>query len=145
MAKFQITPLLLLLAKLCLACRCSTLFRPVTVECGNTALYYYFRKDPAFHLRHGPAVRHEHPHEECLVHARRRPTAVDEFPAHEVQLHGLHLGVDECQMGGWFRKEINSLEDLKSQVPRRRLRRPDPDEARRGAAADRGGDIYSRS
>ena len=47
-----------------------------TVEAGHTALYYYFGKDVDHHVRHGSAVRHEQPHEERLVHARRRP-AVD--------------------------------------------------------------------
>ena len=44
-----------------------------TVEAGHTALYYYFGKDVANHVRHGSAVRHEQPHEERLVHPGRRP------------------------------------------------------------------------
>ena len=37
------------------------------------------------------------------------------------------MGGTGAQMGGWFRKEIKTVEDLQGpEVPRRRLRRPDP-------------------
>ena len=49
----------------------------------------------------------------------------------------LLAGNTGCQMGGWFRKEIKTVDDLKGlKIPHRRLRRPRDAETRRGAAAD---------
>ena len=42
---------------------------------GSHGALLLLRQGPDLHVRHRPAVRHEQPHEECLVHARWRPAA----------------------------------------------------------------------
>lgn len=83
-----------------------------TVECGQTVSYYYTGKDPTFgfdaaipfgmNLRqqnawqyHGGGIK--------LIREFLRDYNVVQFPA----------GNTGTQMGGWFRKEIKSLNDLK--------------------------------
>ena len=48
-----------------------------TVEMGNTALYYYWGKDPALDLRHRAAVRPQRPPDECLAALRRRQRSAE--------------------------------------------------------------------
>jgi TRAP-type mannitol/chloroaromatic compound transport system substrate-binding protein len=83
-----------------------------TVEMGNTALYYYWGKDAAFTfgtalpfglnsrqmiawLRHGGG-------EELLNELLKNYNCI-----------GVAAGNTGAQMGGWFRKEIKSVDDLK--------------------------------
>jgi TRAP-type mannitol/chloroaromatic compound transport system substrate-binding protein len=83
-----------------------------TVEMGNTALYYYFGKNPAFTFgtalpfglnsrqmiswfRHGGG-------EELMNDLLKEYNAI-----------GFASANTGAQMGGWFRKEINSIDDLK--------------------------------
>ena len=83
-----------------------------TVEMGNTALYYYWGKDAAFTfgtalpfglnsrqmiawLRHGGG-------EELLNELLKNYNCI-----------GIAAGNTGAQMGGWFRKEIKSVDDLK--------------------------------
>ena len=83
-----------------------------TVEMGNTALYYYFGKNPAFTfgtalpfglnprmmiswVRHGGG-------EELLNGLLKDFNCI-----------GFAAGNTGAQMGGWFRKEINTTDDLK--------------------------------
>src|SRR6195256_863433 len=83
-----------------------------TVELGHTATYYYFGKDPTFAL--GTAV--------CFGMNTRQQNAWwyvgggKEAMAPLFSDFGcvaLLAGNTGCQMGGWFRKEIKSLADLK--------------------------------
>ena len=108
-----------------------------TVEMGGTASYYYFGKDPTFAF--GTAVP--------FGLNTRQLTAWLKFGGGEQLLndfyktykvlrhrHRQHGG----QMGGWFRKEIKTVDDLKGLKMRiGGVRRPGDDQARRGAAADR--------
>ena len=83
-----------------------------TVEMGNTALYYYFGKNPAFTF--GTALPFG-------LNARQMISWLRHGGGEEL-LNGL-LKDYNCigfaaantgaQMGGWFRKEINTSEDLK--------------------------------
>ncbi|HLS87966.1 MAG TPA: TRAP transporter substrate-binding protein [Burkholderiales bacterium] len=82
-----------------------------TVECGHTALYYYFGKDPAFAF--GTAV--------CFGGNARQQTAWWNFGGGKEAMaplfkdYGLAAflaGNTNCQMGGWYRKEIKSTADL---------------------------------
>ena len=83
-----------------------------TVEMGNTALYYYFGKNPAFTfgtalpfglnprqmiswIRHGGG-------EELLNDLLKEYNCI-----------GYAAANTGAQMGGWFRKEINTVDDLK--------------------------------
>src|SRR5436309_4645100 len=83
-----------------------------TVELGHTATYYYFGKDPTFAL--GTAV--------CFGMNTRQQNAWWYFGGgseamaplfKEYGCIALLSGNTGCQMGGWFRKEIKSVADLK--------------------------------
>jgi len=83
-----------------------------TVECGHTAPYYYFGKDPAFAF--GTALAYG-------MNARQQ-TAWWHFGGGKELLAPLYkdygvlsflCGNTNCQMGGWFRKEIKSVADLR--------------------------------
>jgi len=83
-----------------------------TVECGHTATYYYFGKDPTFALScavpFGPNSRQQnawmyHGGGLELMREFYKGYNVMQFPA----------GNTGCQMGGWFRKEIKTVADLK--------------------------------
>ena len=83
-----------------------------TVELGHTALYYYFGKDPAFALAcavcFGPNNRQNnawwyHGGGEQLMEPLLK----------EYGIKALLAGDTGCQMGGFFRKEIKSVADLK--------------------------------
>jgi len=83
-----------------------------TVELGHTAPYYYFGKDAAFAL--GTAI--------CFGMNTRQQNAWWHFGGGEQAMAPLFsdygckailAGNTGCQMGGWYRKEIKSLADLK--------------------------------
>jgi TRAP-type mannitol/chloroaromatic compound transport system substrate-binding protein len=83
-----------------------------TVELGHTATYYYFGKDPAFAL--GTSV--------CFGMNTRQQNAWWYFGGGREAMEPLFkdygcvpilAGNTGAQMGGWFRKEIKSVADLK--------------------------------
>lgn len=83
-----------------------------TVEMGHTPTYYYFGKDPAMtfgtDLPFGMNSRMKnawfyHGGGQQLFDEYLRTYNVTGFPA----------GATNCQMGGWFRKEITKIDDLK--------------------------------
>jgi TRAP-type mannitol/chloroaromatic compound transport system substrate-binding protein len=83
-----------------------------TVELGHTATYYYFGKDPAFAF--GTAV--------CFGMNTRQQNAWWYFGGGEQAMAPLFsdygckailAGNTNCQMGGWWRKQIKSLADMK--------------------------------
>jgi TRAP-type mannitol/chloroaromatic compound transport system substrate-binding protein len=83
-----------------------------TVELGHTATYYYFGKDAAFAL--GTSV--------CFGMNTRQQNAWWHFGGGREAMEPLFsdygckamlAGNTGCQMGGWYRKEIKSLADLK--------------------------------
>ena len=84
-----------------------------TVELGHTATYYYFGKDPTFAL--GTSV--------CFGMNTRQNNAWWHFGGGREAMEPLFkeygciaipAGNTGCQMGGWFRKEIKSVADLKA-------------------------------
>ena len=83
-----------------------------TVELGHTALYYYFGKDPAFALAcsvcFGPNTRQANA---WWLHGGGEQ-AVEPL-LQEYGIKAILAGSTGCQMGGWFRKEIASVEDFK--------------------------------
>jgi TRAP-type mannitol/chloroaromatic compound transport system substrate-binding protein len=83
-----------------------------TVECGHTASYYYFGKDPTFgmgtSIAFGPNQRLN---QGWWVHGGGKDV-LNEF-YRKYNSTALLAGNTGCQMGGWFRKEINSVDDLK--------------------------------
>jgi TRAP-type mannitol/chloroaromatic compound transport system substrate-binding protein len=83
-----------------------------TVELGHTAPYYYFGKDPAFAF--GTAI--------CFGGNTRQQNAWWHFGGGREAMEPLFkeygclpllAGNTGCQMGGWYRKEIKSVADLK--------------------------------
>ena len=83
-----------------------------TVECGHTSPYYYFGKDPTFtfgtDLPFGMNVRMRNA---WLYHGGGLDLINEFHKTYNVLF--LPAGNTNCQMGGWYRKEINSLNDLK--------------------------------
>ena len=83
-----------------------------TVEMGNTALYYYWGKDPSFTfgtaLPFGLNSRQMH----SWLHHAGGNELLNELLA-KYNCIGTAAGNTGAQMGGWFRKEIKSTEDLK--------------------------------
>ncbi len=82
-----------------------------TVEMGHSASYYYFGKDPAFAF-------------DCAVpfglNSRQQTAWFDQGGGRQLMrdffkdygIVNFMGGNTGCQMGGWFRKEINSVKDL---------------------------------
>src|SRR5215469_11344826 len=82
-----------------------------TVEVGNTAAYYYVGKDAA--LAFGTAVPfglNARQMESWLVHGGGNDLLQEVFAS--FNCYGIPMGNTGSQMGGWFRKEINKVEDL---------------------------------
>jgi TRAP-type mannitol/chloroaromatic compound transport system substrate-binding protein len=83
-----------------------------TVELGHTALYYYFGKDPALALTcavcFGPNTRQSNA---WWYHGGGEQAA--EPLLKDYNIKAILAGNTGCQMGGWYRKEIKSIADLK--------------------------------
>jgi len=83
-----------------------------TVELGHTGTYYYWGKEAA--LAFGSAVPFG-------LNARQMEAWLTQGGGNELlrevlasfNCHGIPMGNTGCQMGGWFRKEINRIEDLR--------------------------------
>jgi TRAP-type mannitol/chloroaromatic compound transport system substrate-binding protein len=83
-----------------------------TVECGHTALYYYFGKDDAFVFGSAlPFGMNGRMQNAWLLHGGGQQL-LNEFLA-DYKCHFIPGGNTNCQMGGWFRKEISKPDDLK--------------------------------
>jgi TRAP-type mannitol/chloroaromatic compound transport system substrate-binding protein len=83
-----------------------------TVEIGNTGVYYYWGKDPA--LAFGTAVPfglNTRQMESWLRHGGGNELLQEVFAS--FGCFGLAMGNTGAQMGGWFRKEINTVDDLR--------------------------------
>src|SRR5712672_1594973 len=83
-----------------------------TVEMGHTASYYYFGKDPTFAfgtaVPFGPNSRLN----QAWYMLGGGKDLLNEFYK-KYNCHSLLAGNTGCQMGGWFRKEVNTPDDLK--------------------------------
>ncbi len=83
-----------------------------TVEMAHTAAYYFIGKDPTFclycSLPFGPNARQQN----AWLFEGGGMDMLNEF-GKKFNLYGLPGGNTGTQMGGWFRKEINTLDDLK--------------------------------
>ena len=82
-----------------------------TVEMGHTASYYYFGKDPTFtfgaSIPFGPNMRIN---QAWYTIGGGRELLNDFYKNYNIV--SLLAGNTGCQMGGWFRKEINTVDDL---------------------------------
>ena len=109
-----------------------------TVEMGNTAMYYYLRQGPGLHLRHRAAVRPQQPPDERVAALRRRQRAAQRAAARSTTASAFAAGNTGAQMGGWFRKEIKTVDDLKGlKIRIGGFAGTHPGQARRRAAAAR--------
>src|SRR6186713_1113933 len=83
-----------------------------SVECGHTASYYYFGKDPTFafgtSVAFGPNARLN----QGWFTVGGGKEVLNEFYKKYNSI-ALLAGNTGCQMGGWYRKEINTVDDLK--------------------------------
>ncbi|HWI39435.1 MAG TPA: TRAP transporter substrate-binding protein [Burkholderiales bacterium] len=82
-----------------------------TVELGHTATYYYFGKDPAFALGtavpFGPNTRQMNAWWYFGGGDKLMEPLFDDYG-----VKAIPAGNTNCQMGGWYRKEIKSVQDL---------------------------------
>ena len=84
-----------------------------TVEMCHTASYYYVGKDPTFALRHRGAVRPQRAQQNAWLYSGRRQRAAATSSTRSTTSIGFPCGNTGAQMGGWFRKEIKTVADLK--------------------------------
>jgi TRAP-type mannitol/chloroaromatic compound transport system substrate-binding protein len=83
-----------------------------TVEMGHTAPYYYFGKDPTFAFGASVAFGPNQRLNQGWYYQGGGREVLDGFYKN-YNVIGLLAGNTGCQMGGWFRKEIKSIDDLK--------------------------------
>lgn len=81
------------------------------VECGFTSAYYYLGKDPSLAMITClPFGMSSKQHWAWLTHGGARPLYAEVFRDQGVV--GIPAGNTGSQMGGWFRREIRSVQDL---------------------------------
>jgi TRAP-type mannitol/chloroaromatic compound transport system substrate-binding protein len=83
-----------------------------TVELAHTASYYYFGKDPTFALGSSVAFGPNSRLNQGWYYQGGGREVLDEFYK-KYNVTMLLAGNTGCQMGGWFRKPINTVDDLK--------------------------------
>jgi len=112
-----------------------------TVEIGHTASYYYFGKDPTFAFGTSVAFGPNQRLNQAWMQAGGMDLLNQFYKKYNVI--ALLAGNTGCQMGGWFRKEINTADDLKG-VKMRIGGFPGKVLAKLGAVPQQiaGGDIY---
>jgi TRAP-type mannitol/chloroaromatic compound transport system substrate-binding protein len=82
-----------------------------TVEMGHTASYYYFGKDPTFAFGTAVPFGLNARQENAWMYYGGGIDLMNEFYG-KFNIYGLPAGNTGTQMGGWFRKEINTVADL---------------------------------
>ncbi len=83
-----------------------------TVEMCHTACYYFWGKDPTWALATAvPFSLNDRQMNAWLYYGGGNDLLNEFFGTHG--LYGLPAGNTGVQMGGWYRKEINTLDDLK--------------------------------
>ena len=83
-----------------------------TVEACHTASYYYWGKDATYALGTAVPFGLNARQQNAWYYFGGGNDLLNEF-YHTNGVHALPCGNTGAQMGGWFRKEINSVEDLK--------------------------------
>ena len=83
-----------------------------TVEMGHTAGTYYVGKDPTFAFDTAiPFGTNSRQQDAWMNWGGGRELLAEFYKAYNV--HGIVCGATGAQMGGWFRKEIRTVDDLK--------------------------------
>ncbi len=83
-----------------------------TVEIGHTASYYFIGKDPTFAFDTGIPFGMNSRQQTAWTLDGGGLESMREF-FREYNIHNIPCGNTGTQMGGWFRKEIKSVEDLR--------------------------------
>ena len=83
-----------------------------TVECANTAPYYYFGKDPVFALGCAIPFGLNSRQMTAWMYEGNGLKLMREFYKN-YNIISFPMGNTGAQMGGWFRKEVKSLADVK--------------------------------
>src|SRR6187549_3155846 len=83
-----------------------------TVEMGHSAQYYYIGKDPTWALFCATPFGLNARQQNAWFYEGDGQKLIDEFGA-KFNTKCLLMGNTGAQMGGWFKKEINSVEDFK--------------------------------
>jgi TRAP-type mannitol/chloroaromatic compound transport system substrate-binding protein len=83
-----------------------------TVEMAQTPSYYYWGKDPTFTFGTALPFGLNYRQQNAWFYYGNGNTLMNAFFATH-GLYGLPAGNTGAQMGGWFRKEINTVDDLK--------------------------------
>jgi TRAP-type mannitol/chloroaromatic compound transport system substrate-binding protein len=83
-----------------------------TIECGHTASYYYFGKDPTFAFATAIPFGLNTRQMNAWVAHHGGNDLLNEFYK-DYNIHHIPAGHTGAQMGGWFRKEIKTPDDLK--------------------------------
>ena len=83
-----------------------------TVECGHTAPYYYFGKDPTFAFGTAIPFGLNQRQFDAWWYIGGGEALYNEFTK-EFGIVSILCGNTGAQMGGWFRKEIKTVDDLK--------------------------------
>ncbi|HMN77017.1 MAG TPA: TRAP transporter substrate-binding protein [Burkholderiaceae bacterium] len=83
-----------------------------TIECAHTAPYYFFGKDPTFAFGCAlPFGMNDRQQNAWMYHGGGRQLYNDFLK--DYNMLSFAAGNTGCQMGGWFRKEIKTVDDLK--------------------------------
>src|SRR6476620_5038447 len=82
------------------------------VEMCHTAYYHYIGKDPTWALFCSVPFGLNARQQNAWFYEGDGQKLIDEFGA-KFNTYNLLMGNTGCQMGGWFKKEINSVEDFK--------------------------------
>ena len=82
-----------------------------TVEMCHTASYYYVGKDPTFAMGTAIPFGFNSRMQDAWLYEGGGEALLNEFYA-KYGVYALAGGNTGCQMGGWFRKEIKSVDDL---------------------------------
>lgn len=83
-----------------------------TIECGHTASYYYVGKDPTFAFETAVPFGLNARQQDAWMNFGGGRELMNEFYA-AYNIHSISCGNTGAQMGGWFRKEIKTVDDLK--------------------------------
>src|ERR687893_2875777 len=82
-----------------------------TIEMGHTCSYYYFGKDPTFAIGTAlPFGLNARQMNAWLYHGTGNDLLNEFYAKHN--LYGMPAGNTGVQMGGWFRKEIKTVQDI---------------------------------
>jgi TRAP-type mannitol/chloroaromatic compound transport system substrate-binding protein len=84
-----------------------------TVEMAHTATYYFFGKDPTWALFCAFPFGLNARQQNAWYYEGEGQKLIDDFSHKKFNVHCMPAGNTGCQMGGWFRKEIKTTDDLK--------------------------------